>query len=146
MAANVKKVDVWVTDLANHPGTLARVLEALAQAGADLEFLIARQVDENTSRLFLAPLKGKKQQRAAAEVGLVPAQGMHSIRLEGLNRPGVGAELTRAISVAGLNIRGASAAAMGRQHVFYLAFNTEDDAKAATKVVRKVLAGTKKKR
>jgi hypothetical protein len=146
MAVTVKKIEVWVADLANRPGTLARVLEALAQSGADLEFLVARRVTENTSRLFVAPLKGKKQQRAAAEVGLMPAKGMHSIRVEGVNRPGVGAELSRAVSVAGINIRGASAAAIGRRHVFYLAFKTEDDAKAAAKVVRKTLAGPKRKR
>ena len=145
MAYTIKKVEVWVADVRNQPGTLARVLEALSRAGADLEFLIARQVTENTSRVFVAPLKGKKQKQAAGETGLVPAVGMHSIRIEGPNRAGLGADVSRSVAAAGINIRGASAAAIGRKSVLYLAFKTPNEATAAAKVIRKLLSGKQRR-
>ena len=146
MSYTIKKVEVWAGDLANRPGTLARVLEGLARAGAQLEFLVARQVTENTSRVFVAPLKGKKQKQAAGDVGLVPAVGMYSIRVEGPDRPGLGADISRCLASDGINIRGASAAAIGRKSVFYAAFKTEDEAKTATRVIRKLLIAKKRRR
>jgi predicted amino acid-binding ACT domain protein len=139
MSYTIKKVEVWVADILNRPGTLARVLEALAEAGAALEFMIARRMTETTSRLFLAPLTGRKQKQAAAEVGVVPASGMHSIRIEGPDRRGLGAEVSRAVAAADINIRGVSAAALGRKMVFYLAFESAAEAKAAAAVIRKAL-------
>ncbi len=139
MPYTIKKVEVWVGDVKNRPGMLARILEGLAQAGAELEFLVARRVSENTSRVFVAPLKGKKQHGMAREVGLVPAAGMHAIRIDGPNRSGLGAEVSRSVAAAGINIRGASAASTGRKMVFYLAFKTEAEAKAASAAARRAL-------
>ncbi len=56
MPYTVKKVDIWAGDILNRPGMLARVLESLTQAGAQLDFMIARRVNEQTSRLFVAPV------------------------------------------------------------------------------------------
>ena len=71
MPYTINKVDVWAGDILNRPGMLARVLEALANAGVHLEFMIARRVNEKTSRVFLAPIKGVKQQRIASDMGLL---------------------------------------------------------------------------
>jgi hypothetical protein len=142
----IKKVEVWAADVQNRPGTLARILEGLARAGAQLEFIIARQVTANTSRVFVAPLKGKKQTQMASELGMVPAAGMQSIRIEGPDRAGLGAQIARSVTAAGINIRGASAATIGRKMVFYLAFTTDEEAKAAAKAIRKLLNPPKRRR
>lgn len=139
MPYTIKKVEVWAGDILNRPGTLARVLEALTNAGAQLEFMIARRLNEKTSRVFLAPIKGVKQQRAASDVGLVRASGMHSLRIEGPDRAGLGARITRAVADGGINLRGASAASVGRKAVFYLAVDSEPNLKEAMRVVRKIL-------
>ncbi len=144
MSFTVRKVDVWAGDIMNRPGMLARVLEALANAGAELEFVIARRAGETTSRVFVAPLKGKKQTQAARDAGLVPAVGMHALRIDGPDRAGLGACLTRAVADAGINLRGASAAAIGKKSVTYLALESEQNQAEALKVVRKALAGKKK--
>ena len=102
--------------------------------------MIARRATAHTSRVFLAPLKGKKQKQAAEDVGLVPADGMHAFRIEGPDRGGLGAEITRAVAKAGINIRGASGAAIGRKVVFYLAFEKESELQDAMKTARKVLS------
>lgn len=139
MAYGFKAVDVWVADIVNAPGMLARVLEGLHNAGAQLEFMIARRVTERSSRVFLAPLKGAKQLKAAADAGLVRAAGLHTLRIEGPDRPGLGAAITRAVAAKDLNLRGASAAAVGRNLVLHLAFVSGEELKEATKVVRSAL-------
>ena len=140
MAYEIKKVDVWAADVPNRAGTLARVLEQLSGAGANLEFMIARKVDENTSRVFIAPIKGTKVQKAAAAAGLAKAAGLYSLRIEGPNKAGVGAKLTSAIAEKGINLRGASAAGLGKTAVFYFALSSEQDIKTATAAARKALA------
>jgi len=141
MAYDITKVEVWAGDMVNRPGTLARVLEAMAGGGADLEFVIARRVNDNTSRGFFAPIKGKKQQEAAKDVGLQKAAGLRALRIEGPNKPGLGAMMTRAIAGAGVNLRGLSAAAIGKRSVCYIAFDSEEDAKQAGRVLKKLLGG-----
>ncbi len=146
MASQYKigKVEVWAADIMNRPGMLARVLESLRNAGANLEFVVARRVSDNTSRVFLAPLKGAKQVRAAGDVSLTKAAGMHTLRIEGPDRAGLGADLTRAIAEAGVNIRGLSAASLGRRSVCYVALATESDAKTAAAALKKAVARKKK--
>lgn len=144
MPYTVKSVQVWAGDIRNRPGTLARILEALSGAGASLEFIIARRVTDNTSRVFLAPLKGKAQKAAAGDVGLVVATNMHAVCVQGPNRAGLGAELARAIADAGLNLRGISAATIGNKGVLYFGFRTGEEAKSATKAMKKVLRPRKR--
>lgn len=141
MAFTVSRIEVYAGDILNKPGTLARVLEALSQAGANLEFVIARRITDNTSRVFVAPLKGNAELRAAADVGLSRATGMHAIRFEGPDRPGLGAWVTRAIARAGLNIRGLSTACLRKRCVCYLGFETEAEAVNAMKTLKRALAG-----
>ncbi len=144
MSYKVNGVEVWAGDILNKPGTLARVLESLNNSGANLEFVIARRAAESTSRVFLAPIKGKKQKQAAADVGLVPATGMHAIRVEGPDRAGLGADVTRAVADKGINLRGVSAAAVGKKCVTYFAFESPDSLAEATKVVKKAVKGKPK--
>lgn len=145
MAYSVKPVEVWAADILNRPGMLARVLEALTVAGAELEFMIARKANDKTSRVFVAPLTNAKQKKAGQDVGLVKAAGLHALRIEGPDRKGLGAEITRAVAGKGLNLRGASAAGVGKKTLFYLAFASAEDVKAATAIVKKALGGKKKK-
>ena len=140
MAYTIKKVDVWVCDISNRPGTLARNLKVLADSGASLEFVIARRVNDDMSRAFFAPIKSKKQQSAAAQTGLRKAEGMHALRIEGPDKPGLGALLTHAIGEAGINLRGLSAAALGKRSVCYAAFATAGDAQNAAKIAKKALS------
>lgn len=139
MSYTIRKVEAWAGDFMNRPGTLARVLEALTEAGVQLEFLIGRRVTEHTSRIFVAPLSKRKQRQAAGEVGLVPAEGMHAIRVEGPDRRGLGAEMARALASAEVNIRGVSAATIGRKSIFYMAFKTPEEARQATTILRRLL-------
>ena len=57
MAVKITKVDVWAVEIADQPGGLARVLEALAQAGMTVECCIARRRADRPGEgtVFIAP-------------------------------------------------------------------------------------------
>ena len=145
MAYQIKKADVWAIDIPNRAGTLARVLDPLAKAGAQLEFLVARKVDESTSRVFLAPIKSPRQKKVAQSIGVAPTRSMHCLRIEGPDRKGLGADLTRAVADAGVNLRGISAAAVGKKTVTYLAVESEQALKEAQRAAKKALSAKRRK-
>ena len=51
----------------------------------------------------------------------------------------LGTETARPLADAGINLRGISAAALGRKSVSYFAFDSADDAANAMKLLKKVL-------
>ncbi len=61
------------------------------------------------------------------------------MRVEGPDRAGLGLKMTRALVDAGINLRGLSAAALGRRAVTYLAFDSATDADTASRVLKKAL-------
>lgn len=141
-AVNISRVDVWVAEIQDRPGALAEKLEALAQAGANLDFVIARRAPEKPGAavVFVAPLRSARQQRAAQQAGFAKAASMHSLRVEHPDRPGIGAQITRALADAGINLRGISAASVGRRSVVYFAFDQAEDARKAAGLLRRALA------
>lgn len=140
MALNVTRVDVWAASIEDQPGGLAQKLEELAAAGAQLEFVIARRAPDmpGTGVVFLTPLAGAAQLRAAKKAGFEKTQSMHSVRAEGPDKPGLGARMTRALAAAGINLRGLSAAAMNKRFVAHLAVDTSADATKAARVLKKL--------
>jgi hypothetical protein len=130
-------VHTWAAAIEDKPGALAARLKALAAAGVNLEFLIARRVPAKRGMgvVFVTPIKGPKQCGAAGAAGFKKTKGMHTVRIEGLNKRGQGVRLTQALAGKGLNLRGLSAAAIGNKFVCHIAVDSEAD---ATKVMRVV--------
>jgi hypothetical protein len=139
MDFKVTKVDVWAGQIDDRPGALAEKLEALGNARANLEFVIARRDTPGNAVVFIAPLKGGAQIRAAKKAGLAKTASLHSLRLEGPDRRGLGALITLALADAGINLRGLSAAALGRRHVTYFAFDSAEDARRAGPILKKAV-------
>jgi hypothetical protein len=111
----------------------------LGNARANLEFVIARRDTPGNAVVFIAPLKGGAQIRAAKKAGLAKTASLHSLRLEGPDRRGLGALITLALADAGINLRGLSAAALGRRHVTYFAFDSAEDARRAGPILKKAV-------
>jgi len=141
MALKVSKVKVWAASIEDKPGGLAKVLDALAGAGANLECAIARRSPDKPGQgvVYVTPVKGKKVEAAAASVGL-SAAGIATLKVEGSDKPGIGASIARAVADAGINARGLSAAVIGRQFVAYIGFDSDADADRAAKAIRKIKA------
>lgn len=140
MALNVTKVDVWAGKIQDKPGGLAESLKAVADAGANLEFVIARREsgEPGTGVVFVTPLKGAKQTNAAKKAGFKKTDSLHSVRVEGADKPGLGAKMTEALASEGINLRGLSAAAIGKKCIVHLALDSAADAKKAMQVLKKM--------
>jgi len=135
-----KRVDTWAAAIKDKPGTLAAKFKALSAAGANLEFVIARRSPEKRGAgvVFITPIKGPKQTRAAGAAGFKKTKSLHTVRLEGVNKRGQGARLTRALADQGLNLRGLSAAAIGNKFVCHIAVDTEADANKVARILGKL--------
>ena len=137
----INKVQVWAGEIPDRPGGLASTLEALSSGGANIEFIVARRAPDKpgTGVVFLTPIKGAKQKAAAQNAGLATSESLHSVRIEGPDRAGLAGRMAGALAGADINLRGVSAAALGRRGVVYLAFDSAADADAAVRVLRKAL-------
>src|SRR4051812_33437700 len=91
MPLNVSAQIVWAGDIPDQAGGLADKLDALAKAGANLEFVIARRRPEEPGKgvVFVSPVKGKKAEDAAASSGLSKAMDVPTLRVEGTDQPGI---------------------------------------------------------
>ncbi len=125
-------------DIEDQPGGLSKTLAALRDAGADLDFVVARRSPEKPGSgvVFVTPLRGDKEIAAAAEIGFNVTNSLHSIRAEGQNAPGVTAYLTDALAAAEINLRGLSAATIGTKFILYIALDTPQDADKAVKILQ----------
>ena len=137
MKLKVNRTDTWGTAIDDRPGGVADKLAALAAAGANLELIIARRAPEQRGSgvVFVTPLKGAKQIKAAEAAGFQKTESLHSLRVQGTDQPGIGAKLARELAKAGINLRGFSAATLGKQYLAHLALDTAKDAKKSTTVL-----------
>jgi hypothetical protein len=138
MALKVCRVDTWVAEIEDRPGGLAAKLGALWAAGANLEFVLARRAPDKpgTGVVFVAPVRGAKQAKAAKAAGFKRPRDVHAIRIEGPDKPGQGARLAQMAADAGVNLRGVSATAIGKRFVLYVALDTAGDAAKALRLLK----------
>lgn len=138
MTMIAEQEEVWAASLEDKPGALANKLSALAEAGADLAFTIARRAPDKpgTGVVFVTPLRGDQEIEAAGELGFAATNRLHSVRVEGRNERGIAGKLTQQVAKAGINLRGFSAAAIGTQFVSHMAFDTAEDAQKAIALLR----------
>jgi hypothetical protein len=139
MELNVERVDVWAADIDDKPGGLAQVLSALRDAGADLQFVVARRTPESPGKgvVFVAPLQGDGEINAAKQVGFSITSTIQSVRVMGMDQLGIIAQLTQLLAEGEVNLRGVSGAVLGTQFIAYLAFDTPDDAEKAVHILER---------
>jgi len=133
-----QRVDTWAAPMKDKPGALAAKLKALSAAGVNLEFVVARRAPDKpgTGVVFVTPIKGPKKVRAAKAAGFKKTKSLHTVRIEGPDKRGQGARLAQALANKGLNLRGMSAAAVGKKFVCYIALDGGADAAKAVRVLK----------
>ena len=136
----VERVDVWAASIKDEPGGLSRKLKGLAEAGADLDFIVARRAPEKpgTGVVFITPLRGDREVAGAADLGFNVSNSLNSVRVEGENKPGIAAELTEKLAQAGINLRGLSVAVIGARFILYLAMDTAEEAAKAIDILQQL--------
>jgi hypothetical protein len=134
----VEAETVWAASLEDRPGALASKLAELSEAGADLDFIIARRAPDQpgTGVVFVTPLRGDREIEAAGELGFSATNRLHSVRVEGRNEPGAAARITQQIAQAGLSLRGFSGAIIGTQFVLHLAFDSDEESRRAVALLQ----------
>ena len=139
MALKVTKADVWAATIEDRAGGAADKLEALSRAGANLEMVFARRTEEpGKGVIFVTPLKGAKAVKAAEAAGLARPGNIHSVRIEGGDKPGLGAQIARTLGNAGVSFRGLSAIAIGKKFISYIACDSAEDAAKAVAALKKL--------
>src|SRR5712692_2041085 len=100
MTLKVSRVDLWTASIDDRAGGAADRLEPLSKAGANFEFVFSRRTPEQpgTGMLFVTPVKGAKVIQAAQAAGFAKPHNIHSVRIEGANKPGVTAMVARALA------------------------------------------------
>src|ERR1700731_1453583 len=89
MAVTVKKAMLWRKEVDNRPGMLASTLQPLAEAGADLQVVMAYRYPggEDKAAIELHPVSGRKSTAAAKTTGLAPSP-ISALLVQGDNRQG----------------------------------------------------------
>jgi len=140
MTLKLSRVDLWTASIDDRAGGAADRLEPLSKAGANFEFVFSRRTPEQPGRgmLFVTPVKGAKVIQAAQSAGFANPQNIHSVRIEGANKPGVTAMVARALANGGISFRSLSASGIGGKFVGYVALDTAEDAAKAVSLLKKL--------
>ena len=145
MAITVKKAALWRTEVDNRPGALASALEPLAQAGADLQVVMAyRYPGADKAAVELHPISGRKP-IAAAKTADLARSSIPVLLIEGDNRPGLGYQLAKAIGDAGVNMSFVMAQVISRRYSAVFGFENEADVAKAATLIKKAAAPVRKK-
>src|SRR5258705_3604364 len=104
----VERVDVWAAPIQDRPGALAELLKTLHRVGADLQFIIARRAPDKpgTGVVFVTPLQGDREIRAASQSGFNVTHSLHSIRTLGKDKPASVSEMTQSLAKGGITLTG----------------------------------------
>src|SRR5205085_4517430 len=104
----------------------ANKLAELAQAGANLEYVYTRRHPSKpgTGILYVAPITGPSQVRAARAAGLSEVQSPVVMRVEGDNEAGLAHQLTQQWAIANITLQSLMLSALGTKFVGYVAFDT----------------------
>ena len=139
MAIKASRTDMWTCMVDDRAGGTADKLDQLAKAGANLEMVFARRAPEMPDKglMFVTPIKGAKAVRAAEAVGFHKGPGVISVRVEGGDKAGLCARMSRARGDAGVSFRGLTAIAIGKKFISYIACDSADDQARAIAALKK---------
>jgi hypothetical protein len=131
------RVHVWSCEVKDEAGGVAEKLAHLAQAGANLEYIFTKRLPNKPGEgvLFLAPVTGPLQVRAAKAAGMHETDYPVVRRIEGDNEAGLGHHLTQQWAIAGISLQGLTLAVLGGKFVGYAAFDSVPDANRAAQIL-----------
>jgi hypothetical protein len=143
MGFKLDRIHVWSGDIPDQPGSMASKLSLLAQAGANLEFILTRRQPNNpgTGIIYVAPVSGPASVRAARASGLTEVHNPVVLRVEGDNQAGLAHRLTQQWALAGINLQGLTMSVFAAKFVGYAAFDTVEDANRAAQILADLGSG-----
>lgn len=146
MAVTVKKITLWRKEIQNHPGELAKTLEPLLAAGADLKVVMGYRFGpgESMAAVEVYPVTGRKGVAAAQRAGL-SASTLPSLVVEGDDKPGLGHAIANSLAEAGINLAFVVAQVIGRRYSAVFGFENDADASQAARLIKKAAPASSRK-
>jgi hypothetical protein len=137
MSFKLDRIHVWSGEVADQAGGVAAKLLMLAQAGTNLEYVYTRRQPDKpgTGVLYVAPITGPLQVRAAKSAGLTESHDTVVLRVQGDNQAGLAHKLTQQWALAGLSLQGLSMSVLSGKFVGYVSFDTVADANRAAAIL-----------
>jgi hypothetical protein len=137
MGFKLDRVHVWAGEVADTAGGVSSKLALLAQAGANLEYIYTRRLEDKPGAgvLYVAPVTGPLAVRAARSAGLHETDTPVVLRVEGDNALGLAHRLTQKWATEGLSLHGLMMSVMGERFVGYVSFDTVADANRAAAIL-----------
>jgi hypothetical protein len=137
MGFKLDRVHVWSGEVADEVGGAASKLSFLAKAGANLEYIFTKRLPDKPGKgvLYVAPVTGAAQVRAARTAGLAEVDAPVVRRIEGDNQAGLAHRLTQEWALAGISLQGLTMAVVGNKFVGYAAFDSVADANKAAQIL-----------
>src|SRR2546427_9491764 len=119
----VKTVQLWILIGADRKGMVADALEPLVEAGANLQIVMGYRFPGELDRAAVEvfPVDGPTQEAAARRLGF-ELSDTPCLRVEGDDRKGLGAQMARALSDAGISMAFLMAQTVGRKFAAALGF------------------------
>lgn len=131
------RVNVWACEVTDQPGSVAKKLAFLAQAGAHLEYIFTQRLPNKPGYgvLYVAPVTGPTQVRAAKAADLHEVDHPVVRRIEGDDEAGLGHRLAQQWELSGINLQGLTMAVMNGKFIGYVAFDSVQDANNAAQIL-----------
>jgi hypothetical protein len=131
------RVHVWSCEITDQPGSVAQKLAYLAEADTNLEYIFTKRLPHKPGYgiLYVAPVTGPAQVRAAKAADMHEADAPIVRRIEGDNEAGLAHHVTQKWAKAGINLQGLTMAVMGSKFIGYAAFDTVNDANRAAQIL-----------
>jgi len=143
MGFKLERIHIWSGEVADKAGGMSSMLAPLAQAGANLEYIATRRQPDRpgTGVIYVAPVTGAAQVRAARLAGLTETHETTVLRVEGDNAAGLGYRLTQQWATAGINLQGLTMAVFGSKFVGFAVFDSAVDANRAAQILADLGSG-----
>jgi hypothetical protein len=137
MGFKLDRVHVWAGEVMDQAGGVAAKLSLLAQANANLEYIYTRRQEDRPGIgvLYVAPITGPMQVRAAKSAGLSETDNPVVLRVEGDNQTGLAHRLTQQWALAGLSMQGLMMSVLGEKFVGYASFDNVADSNRAAAIL-----------
>jgi hypothetical protein len=137
MSFKMDRVHVWAVEVKDAPGSVAGKLSLLDQAGANLDYVYTQRSSERPGNgvLYVAPIVGPEQMKAARSAGMHEVNDPIVMRVEGDNTAGLAHRLKHEWALANINLHGAILGVIGMKFLGYITFDSVEDANRAARIL-----------
>lgn len=140
MSFKMDRVHVWAVEVKDEPGGVAAKLANLAESGANLDYVYTQRNLEKpgVGILYVAPIVGNEQTRAAKASGMHEVSEPIVMRVEGDNTAGLAFRLKQAWARNNINLHGAIMTVINNKFVGFVTFDSVADANQAAMLLAQV--------